>query len=72
MIGFLLELVVLCLVLGLIYWIAQLIISNFAPPPIAGKALVLAQIIVALIFVLWLLSFIGWVDVPFPRTRRPW
>jgi hypothetical protein len=76
-IGFLISFLVLLIVLGCLYWVAQLVISNFAPPPLQSKAMALVTILIVLVFIWWLLSLLGWTGGgtwtawPPPTARRP-
>jgi hypothetical protein len=57
MIGLLVNLLILCLIIGVLYWIAQLI-SGMMPPPLQKVPIILVAI-VALILILNMLGVAG-------------
>jgi len=62
LIGLLVNLLILLLVLGVIFWIARLIVGHMGLPPIV---LVIVEVILALIFLIWILGAAGLVT-PWP------
>lgn len=66
LIGLLINLLVLLLVLGIIFWIARLIVGQMGLPPIV---LVIVEVILALIALVWLLNVVGWMPVGDLRIR---
>lgn len=55
LIGFVINLVILCVVLAILYWIVIKAVSLL--PFETGPATTIVQILFALIFLLWLLSY---------------
>lgn len=59
-IGGLVNLLVLCLVAGLIYWLVMWVVGQIGPPePVAKIIRVLAAVILALVLINALLSLFG-------------
>jgi hypothetical protein len=58
LIAFLIHLLVLCLVFGLLYWVAMMIVG-LLPPPVAQPARVVLCILLALIALSFLLGEVG-------------
>ena len=66
MIAFLINLLILCLIVALVYFIV-IKICSLLPAPIAGMAQTVAIVVMLLIVLIWLLDFVGGYGVGFPR-----
>lgn len=65
LIAMLINLIILLVVLGLVYWIGTLLIIALAPNEFGGVAQKILLAVCALILLVWLLSWL-------PGTEAPW
>lgn len=67
MIGALINLIIYLLILGILYWIAEYVITQFIPDPPARIIRVVLLVVLALAAILLLLDLIGAGGGSFPR-----
>jgi hypothetical protein len=66
MIGILISLLITLLILGIIYWIAQMACSHFGAPPFVTQVI---GLILLLIFLLYLLNAFGLAGPRWPMVK---